>query len=89
MRVICVSRVQPLGMEINSFVEILFPQLLITAKTLKNYTGAYNRHLFNEIGSLKIHEVSKNMLVNLLAVLPAQTRYQTLMVARVIFREAM
>ena len=76
-------------MKINQFVLILFPQLLITAKTLKNYTGAYNCHLMNEIGSLKACEVTKNQLVNLLAVLPAQTRYQTLMVARVIFREAM
>jgi len=76
-------------MEINRFVEILFPQLLITPKTLKNYTGAYQCHLMNEIGTLKAREVTKNQLVNLLAVLPAQTRYQTLMVARVIFREAM
>jgi len=80
---------QPLGMEINSFVEILFPQLLITAKTLKNYTGAYNCHLILEIGGMELGDVTKNQLVNLLAVLPAQTRYQTLMVARVIFREAM
>jgi integrase len=84
-----VSRMQPLGMEINSFVEILFPQLLITAKTLKNYTGAYNCHLILEIGGMELEDVTKNQLVNLLAVLPAQTRYQTLMVARVIFREAM
>ena len=40
------------------------------------------------IGHQEICEVRKNELINLLAVLPAQTRYQTLMVARVIFREA-
>ena len=89
MRVICVVRVQHLGMEINTFVGILFPQLLITVKTLKNYMGAYNCHLKLELGGMELGDVTKNQLVNLLAVLPAQTRYQTLMVARVIFREAM
>ena len=76
-------------MEINTFVGILFPQLLITAKTLKNYTGAYNCNLNLELGRMELGDITKNQLVNLLAVLPAQTRYQTLMVARVIFREAM
>ena len=76
-------------MNVNTFVGILLPQLLISAKTLKNYLGAYNCHLINEIGCMELHEVTKQRLVNLLAVLPAQTRYQTLMVARVIFREAM
>jgi integrase len=76
-------------MLVNTFVEILFPQLLITAKTLKNYSCAFNLHLKNEIGELELGVVTKNQLVNLLAILPAQTRYQTLMVARVIFREAM
>ena len=76
-------------MEINRFVDVLFPQLLITAKTLKNYTGAYNCHLILELGGMELGDITKNQLVNLLAVLPAQTRYQTLMVARVIFREAM
>jgi integrase len=76
-------------MNVNSFVGILLPQLLISAKTLKNYLSAYNCHLINEIGCMELCEVTKQNLVNLLAELPAQTRYQTLMVARVIFREAM
>ena len=76
-------------MDINTFVGMLFPQLLISAKTLKNYYSAYNCHLINEIGGMEICDVTKQKLVNLLAGLPSQTRYQTLMVARVIFREAL
>ena len=75
-------------MDVNSFVEMVFPKLLISARTCKNYFGAYFRYLSEEIGQLRLQDVTKNQLVNLLAVLPAQTRYQTLMVARVIFREA-
>jgi len=80
---------QALGMNTNSFKEILFPQLLVSKKTLSNYLGAYTRYLAEEIGETELADVTKNQLVNILAKLPAQTRYQTLMVARVIFREAL
>lgn len=72
----------------DEFVASLWSQLLVTGKTLRNYMGAYSRYLRAGIGGLEISSVGKNHLINLLTVLPAQTRYQTLMVARVIFREA-
>lgn len=37
---------------------------------------------------MEIRDVTKLILINALAILPSQTRYQTFMVARVIFREA-
>jgi integrase len=76
-------------MKTNDFVAVLWPQLLVSEKTLHNYMGAYSRYLEAGIGDRRIPLIEKNELINLLAVLPAQTRYQTLMVARVIFREAM
>jgi integrase len=67
---------------------VLWPQLKITAKSLSNYSGAYRRNLQPIIGSLNLTEVTKHILIDALAVLPQQTRYQTYMVAKVIFREA-
>ncbi len=75
-------------MNVNNFVAALWPQLEVTSKTLSNYQGAYIRNLAPAIGELPICEVSKHMLINALSVLPSQTRYQTFMVCRVIFREA-
>ena len=72
----------------NTFALNLWPSLLVTKKTRINYSGAYLRHLAPAIGDMDLKAVCKNNLVSALAVLPAQTRYQTLMAARVIFREA-
>lgn len=75
-------------MNVNTFAASLWPQLDITAKTVKNYSGAFTRNLLPIIGSTPLHLVEKKTLIDALAFLPPQTRYQTLMVARVIFREA-
>lgn len=75
-------------MNTAAFAEHLWPQLEITSKTKKNYIGAYMRNLYPHIGHYEIAEINKNMLIDALATLPSQTRYQTLMVARVLFREA-
>ena len=75
-------------MNVNTFVNALWSQLEITQKTLANYQGAYLRNLEPVIGLLDLSDVTKNILITALATLPSQTRYQTFMVARVIFREA-
>ena len=77
------------AMRTNDFVIALWPQLLVSKKTLNNYIGAYTRYLAKGIGDTQVCLVTKLQLINLMAKLPAQTRYQTLMVARVIFREAL
>jgi integrase len=70
-------------------VAALWPQLEITSKTLSNYQGAYVRNLALAIVDLQVEDVTKNMLIDSLSLLPPQTRYQTFMVCRVIFREAL
>ena len=77
-----------LPLNVNTFATYLWPQLEITPKTMSNYIGAYSRNLDPVIGSLQLAEVTKQELINALAVLQSQTRYQTFMVARVLFREA-
>ena len=75
-------------MNVNTFAASLWPQLEITPKTRSNYIGAYTRNLEQIVGMHPIESVTKQMLIDALSVLPSQTRYQTFMVARVLFREA-
>jgi len=75
-------------MKTTIFVDEVFPYLPITKKTLTNYSSAYRLNLQAYIGDKQLNDVTKRDLVNALATLPSQTRYQTYMVARVIFREA-
>ena len=75
-------------MVLNAFAVSLWPHLPVTPKTLKNYEGAYRRHLEPFLGSSPLGDITKFDLIKTLEHLPAQTRYQTLMVARVLFREA-
>ena len=75
-------------MKTTIFVDEVFPHLPITKKTLTNYSSAYRLNLQAYIGDKQLNDVTKRDLVNALATLPSQTRYQTYMVARVIFREA-
>lgn len=83
----------PLALEdfplnVSTFATALWPQLEITNKTRQNYIGSYLRNLDPAIGRISINEVKKQLLIETLSVLPAQSRYQAYMVARTIFREA-
>ena len=75
-------------LQLNTFVDSLWDQLNITNKTKSNYFGAYNRYLKPALGSININEISKVQLIDAMSALPPQSKYQTLMVTRVIFREA-
>jgi integrase len=75
-------------MKLSPFVAQILPSLDIREKTRKNYEGCYQRHLAPYLGHRDLSEVSKNDLLTSLDPLPPQTKYQTLMTARVIFREA-
>ena len=75
-------------MQLNLFVESLWDQLNITSKTKKNYVGAYTRYLQPNLGTMQLGEITKVQLIDAMSLLPQQSKYQTLMVARVIFREA-
>jgi integrase len=76
-------------MKVDSFTSQLWPTLALTKASRKNYEGAYRRYLSPQVGQKEMLEVSKNDLVTALSTLPPQTRYQTLMTARVIWREAL
>lgn len=73
---------------LDEFTKGLWSQLSITPKTRNNYVGAYRVNLAPSLEHLMLDEITKVDLLNALAPLTPQTRYQTLMVCRVIFREA-
>jgi integrase len=75
-------------MKLSPFVLQILPGLEIREKTRRNYEGSYRRNLAPYLGYKELAEVSKNDLLTTLDPLPPQTKYQTLMTARVIFREA-
>ena len=75
-------------MKLSPFVAQILPSLDIREKTRRNYQGCYQRYLHPIIGHQELSQISKSDLLVSLDPLPPQTRYQTLMTARVIFREA-
>ena len=70
------------------FAEVL-PRLDISPKTRRNYEGAYRLHLKEHIGDKCLSDITKIDVICALEPLPPQTRYQSLMTARVLFREAL
>ena len=76
-------------MQTSIFVDQVYPHLPVTPKTRVNYRSAYSKNLHSKIGYKPIQEVTKRDLIDALAPLPPQTKYQTFMVARAIIREAM
>jgi integrase len=76
-------------MDLNTFTHSLWPTLAITKKTRQNYESSYRCNIGPKVGTKELSQISKSELVEALALLPPQTRYQALMVLRVIFREAL
>lgn len=75
-------------MKLDLFVDSLWDQLNITNKTKKNYIGAYSRYIAPDLGNSEIRFITKAQLIEATANLTPQTKYQAVMVCRVIFREA-
>lgn len=75
-------------MELWEFFDYILPLLIISNKTRKNYQSAFDVNIKNKIGRKRLKSIKKADLMDLLATLAPQTKYQTLMVLRVIFREA-
>jgi integrase len=76
-------------MQLDIFVDSLWDQLNLTNKTKKNYLGAWARNLKPHLGTHNLKEISKAQLIDAIASLTPQSKYQALMVLRVIFREAL
>lgn len=72
----------------DKFIESVIPILDVRDKTKKNYLGAYRKNLKASIGQKEIAHVTKFDIIKCLDPLPAQTRYQTLMMSRRVFAEA-
>ena len=76
-------------MDLRTWAVQVWPTLQVTKKTLSNYQGAYRRNLDPDLGGIEIGKITTSSLLKSLDVLTPQNRYQTLMVARVLFREAL
>jgi integrase len=75
-------------MHFNDLTATIFPTLNVTKKTLKNYHGAYKRYLQPALGMVEIEKISADDFSKVLKHLPAQTHYQSLMVAKSLLGEA-
>jgi integrase len=70
------------------FANSIWQQLDITAKTRADYISEYRRNLYPYIGNYSLALITKKQIIESIALLPAQTAYKTLMVAKTLFREA-
>lgn len=75
-------------MQFHTFASATIDSLPITAKTRENYRGAYRRYIAASLGAKPIQAITRQEIRDLLVPLPPQTGYQTLMVLKSIFREA-
>ena len=75
-------------MILDEFVEIVWAQLPATEKTIDNYQGAYRRYVQPKFGARDLRSVEKAEVIDALARLKAPSRFQTLMMLRTIYREA-
>lgn len=75
-------------MTFDLFANSIWQQLNITAKTRADYLSEYQRNLFPVIGDHSLAMITKKQIIEAISLLPPQTAYKTLMVARTLFREA-
>ena len=76
-------------MTFDLFANSIWQQLNITAKTRADYLSEYQRNLYPVIGNHSLAMITKKQIIEAISLLPPQTAYKTLMVARTLFREAM
>ena len=76
-------------MQLDLWAAQVWPTLNVTRKTLTNYEGAYRRNLSTSLGLKDLKEISRSDLLQVLDRLTPHSRYQALMVAKVLFREAL
>jgi integrase len=74
---------------LDEFALYCWQVLPVTKKTLENYRGAYRRNVSKKLGNQELGEITKREFVDILTPLAPQNQFQTLMVLRVIYREAM
>lgn len=75
-------------MMLDDLASYLWTVLPVTKKTIENYRGAYRRNISKELGERELDEITKREFIDILAPLAPQNQFQTLMVLRVLYREA-
>lgn len=76
-------------MKLDDFAQYCWSFLPVTKKTIENYRGAYKRNISFHFGDRDMSTVSRSEFVNALAPLAPQNYFQTLMMLRVLYREAL
>lgn len=74
---------------LDDFARYCWGVLPVTKKTIENYRGAYRRNISKKLGNRELGEIAKREFVHILAPLAPQNQFQTLMVLRVLYREAL
>lgn len=74
---------------LDDFARYCWGVLPVTNKTIENYRGAYRRNVSKKLGNRELGEIAKREFVDILAPLAPQNQFQTLMVLRVLYREAL
>jgi integrase len=67
---------------------LMLSQMSIRERTSENYQGALDRYILPTLGNKSIRRLSRFEFAKALSILPPQSRYQTLMALRSIFRSA-
>ncbi len=75
-------------MKLDEFANHCWKFLPVTKKTVQNYKGAYGRNISQTFGSREMNSISKREFLEILAPLNPPNYFQTLMVLRVLYREA-
>jgi integrase len=76
-------------LKFDEFADYCWSVLPVTRKTIENYRGAYRRNVSKKLGGRELESVTKREFIDILAPLAPQNRFQTLMVLRVLYREAL
>jgi integrase len=76
-------------MKLDDFAQYCWSFLPVTKKTIENYRGAYKRNISGYCGDRDMSTISRGEFVNILAPLAPQNYFQTLMMLRVLYREAL
>ena len=75
-------------MNLSTFADAIWPQLDITAKTRSDYIYNFRRNFQFNIGAIEIGAITRREIIEVISILPPQTAYKSLMVAKTLFREA-
>jgi integrase len=76
-------------MVLDQFAEQVFSSLIVRKKTLATYRSMYRCHISPFLGVIEIADISRSSIKETICTLPAQTAQMTLVVIKLLFREAM